>query len=96
MFLHLGMLSAHNQKGSGRSPPGLQTFDSKWRHDRAGWAAWLMPLRSALKTGKSCELYRLYKKIAKATKAAVMIQRMMFLLLLLFSSAIVEVQHICK
>jgi hypothetical protein len=41
------------------------------------------------------ESYRLYKKIAKATKAAVMTQRMMFLLLLLllFSSAINEVQH---
>lgn len=42
-----------------------------------------------LGTGK-CEPYRLYRKIANATKAAVIIQRMMLLLLLLFSSAIAE------
>jgi hypothetical protein len=34
------------------------------------------------------KLYRLYRKIANATKTTVMIQRMTLLLLLLFSSAI--------
>lgn len=43
---------------------------------------------------RTSECYRLYRKIARATNAAVMTQRMMFLLLLLlFSSAISEVQH---
>jgi hypothetical protein len=47
--------------------------------------------------GEISEFYRLYKKIAKATNAAVMTQRIIFLLLLLlFSSAIAEVQHISE
>ena len=37
---------------------------------------------------ESYEPYRLYRKIANATKTAVMIQRTILLLLLLFSSAI--------
>jgi hypothetical protein len=51
--------------------------------------------REGLNRKKSAIPYRLYKKIASAIKPMVMTQRMMFLLLLLFSSAIAEVQHTC-
>lgn len=48
--------------------------------------------RLELRTGGQFS-YRLYRKMANATKAIVTTQRTIFLVLLLFSSAIAEVHH---